>query len=205
MNRRIATTLVAMSMLAGAGVGLWMHQVNDQPAQAEPEPTATATAPSQPQGTDELIIGPGRIGPVLVGMSIDDALATGEIVRDTEREEICGGSQFYRWKDDAAHASMDVMTDETSVVSLGVSRGSHPTDQDIRVGDSLFDLREAYGAKLSDPAEAGYGQTGVVLGDGDRWIGFLFDEAPADLDESSRITFIEVTEGEAPGLMRDGC
>lgn len=75
----------------------------------------------------------------------------------------------------------------------------------VGVGSTLGELKEAYAADLSDPADAGYGQSGAFLSEGDAWIGFLFDPAAADVSDSSPVTFIEVTKGNKPDLMRDGC
>jgi len=223
MNRRIAAALVALSIIAGAGVGLLIHQLNDGPAEAHtttpsdtassPTPTPTKKTPVTPKtsvvappvSSQSLVISPGRIGAIAIGMTSQQALATGLIVRDTERENICDGT-FYRWKSDQAHAALDLFTDNAGkVVSMGVSRGTYPTDHDIRIGDRLSTVREAYGTSVSAPEEAGYGQSGVFVQDGDRWLGLLFDQAPAQVDETSRVTFMEVTRGDKPGLMRDGC
>lgn len=209
MNRKIALGLVAFSMVAGAGFGFWMNQANDQPAQADEgngaKPTASSPTPKPAPSNDDLIVSPGRVGAIVVGMPVADALATGLVVRDAEREDVCGG-QLYRWKDDTAHSSMDVATDQQDrIATVGVSRGGYPTDKGVRVGDRLSTLQEVYGSDLSAPAEAGYGQSGVFVHDGDRWLGFLFDETVGEINETSRVTFMEVTEGEAPGLMRDGC
>ena len=209
MNRKIALGLVAFSMVAGAGFGFVMNQANDQPAQADEansaKPTASSPTPTPALSNDDLVVSPGRIGPITIGMPVADALATGLIVRDTEREDVCGG-EFYRWKDDTANSSMDVAFDpQERVATMGVSRGGYPTDKGARVGDRLSTLEEVYGADLSKPTEAGYGQSGVFVHDGDRWLGFLFDETVGEINETSRVTFMEVAEGEAPGLMRDGC
>jgi|GEM_PF-2604518 len=223
MNRKIAVALVALSMVAGAGVGFLIHQLNDGPAEAHtatpsdtassPTPTPTKTTPTTPKtsvdappvSSESLIVSPGRIGPITIGMTSQQALATGLIVRDTERENVCDGT-FYRWKSDQAHAALDLYTDNAGkIVSMGVSRGTYPTDQDIRIGDRLSAVREAYGDRLSDVQSAGYDQDGVFVHDGDRWLGFLLDSARDGVNDSTRVIFMEVTRGDKPGLMRDGC
>ena len=35
--------------------------------------------------------------------------------------------------------------------------------------------------------------------------GFGFDNKPGQLSDDSRVVFIEVTRGDRPGLIRDGC
>jgi hypothetical protein len=50
-----------------------------------------------------------------------------------------------------------------------------------------------------------YGQAGAFLQDGDAWVGFGMDNQPGQLTDASRIAFIEVSRGNRPGLLRDGC
>ncbi len=55
------------------------------------------------------------------------------------------------------------------------------------------------------PEEAGYGQTGLFVSEGAGWIGFLFNAKPDAVAATDTVTFVEVTRGAKPGLMRDGC
>lgn len=179
------------------------------PTSASPSATATTIAtPEAPQTASDLVIAPGQIGPAEAGMSKSEALETGLFNADVKiKGEVCDGVQPLEWK--KAFAGVDVLTSEAGdIVSLGAFEADGPrTEDDLGVGSRYGDLVDAYGSDLTKPEDAGYGQAGVFVKDGDRWIGFLFGDATAadDVETDSEVTFIEVTAGEKPGLMRDGC
>ena len=79
------------------------------------------------------------------------------------------------------------------------------TAKGIGVGSSLGALRSAYGDQLSPAVDAGFDQAGVYLAEDDQWLGFLFDTKRDAITDNSKITFMEVTRGEKPALIRDGC
>lgn len=215
MNRKIAALLVALSIVAGVGLGYLMTRWNDGPADADttnpPSPSSSTGSTPPPSDTTgdsaavELKIRPGGVGLIEAGMTGEQALSTGQIERDTEREEMCEGI-YYRWTDEEARSALDVgVTEKGDIASVGISRGTYDTTTGVRVGDRFDVLKEAYGFQLSEPETAGYDQTGVFVNDGDKWLGFLFDAQPDQVNEASRIVFMEVTKGHKPGLMRDGC
>ncbi len=162
------------------------------------EPTASLPAVA------ELTVAPGRIGPVRAGMTRDEALATGLFDEDVPvRGEDCGRDTPLGWKP-AYASSLDVLTTEDgTVVSLGV-RGDQPRTADgLGVGSTLREVSGAY--ETAEMTEAGYGQTGVFVTDGDDWLGFLFDEDTEAVGPTSTVTMVEVTSGTRPTLTRDGC
>ncbi|MET0931358.1 MAG: hypothetical protein ABWX74_17690, partial [Aeromicrobium sp.] len=59
----------------------------------------------------------------------------------------------------------------------------------------------------TQPVEAGYDQSGMFDFDDEDggWIGYLFNATIDDLQDSDQVSFIEVTKGTQPSLMRDGC
>lgn len=146
---------------------------------------------------------PGAFEPVEAGMSIQEAIDTGLIERDPQREESCEGT-FWKWKGQLA-GGLDIIVNDERVVALGMSKGGLETPEGISIGNSYGALKETYGDRLEGPVRMDYGQAGAFLRDGDRWIGFGMDNEPGRLDDTSRIAFIEVARGNRPGLLRDGC
>jgi len=173
-------------------------------------PPAMSPAPSEPaaqtpKSVDDLVIGFGSVGPVSIGMSKDDALATD--LFDAEVAPAVDGCPAppLTWKKPFG-AAVDVLTKQDgSVASLGVREKGPKTEAGIGVGSTLADLKDAYGDDLTGPEEAGYGQSGTYVDQDGAWIGFLLNEAPSAVKDDSPITFIEVRKGDKPGLMRDGC
>lgn len=177
----------------------------------EPGPTGGPTTSPTPTATEtqeqELTLAPGRFGPVRVGMTKDEAAATGLFDVDVETgDDVCEPVTPLVWKE-PYRDKIDVLTSqEGTIVSMGVLRDETlATDTGIRVGSTLGEINEAYGDQVSPADEAGFNQSGVWVNEGDDWIGFLFDESYTDVDESAKVVFIEVTTGEKPGLIRSGC
>ena len=173
-------------------------------------PPAMSPAPSEPaaqapKSADDLVIGFGSVGPVSVGMSKDDALATDLFDADVAAPVDGCPSPPLTWKKPFS-AAADVLTKQDgSVASLGVHEKGPKTEDGIGVGSTLADLKSAYGDDLTGPDEAGDGQSGAYVEQAGAWIGFLLNPAPDAVKDDSAITFIEVSKGDKPGLMRDGC
>lgn len=229
MNRSIATALVTASIVAGVGAGLAARQLDGSSAEAAaPDRSVATSSPSESAATVRaradrrgpswspadpldaqgrpLTIGavvPGGIEPIMVGTPVDDAIATGRIEKDVSGE-VCEGTRF-RWAGDLADGFDVQVRPNGTIAALGMFKDGAETAKGVSVGNSWGLLRRAYGEALSDPEAAGYGQTGAFVRQGTRWIGFLFDERPDQLDDSSRISMVEVSDGDKPALMRDGC
>ncbi|HUP99270.1 MAG TPA: hypothetical protein VM093_02305 [Aeromicrobium sp.] len=147
---------------------------------------------------------PGAFEPVEAGVNIQEAMDTGFIEPDRNREQPCPGLRW-KWKGQLA-SGLDVIVDpDKQVVALGMSKDGLETPEGISIGNSYGALKKTYGNRLQGPVRMDYGQAGAFLRDGDRWIGFGMDNEPGRLADSSRIAFIEVTRGTRPGLLRDGC
>ncbi|MCL3836779.1 hypothetical protein [Aeromicrobium duanguangcaii] len=180
-------------------------------ATASPSATTTPTTESpttEPTaalpGLAELVVAPGRVGPAEVGMSRDEALETGLFEADAQVPgEDCGRVAPLAWKPEYA-SSLDVLAREDgTIVSLGV-RGQQPRTADgLGVGSTLRQVSGVH--ETAELTEAGYGQTGVFVTEGDRWLGYLFDVDPDEVGPKDKVVLVEVTQGTRPDLMRDGC
>lgn len=197
MRTTIAALLAALLLLAGCGKD-----------KAEPAPTtstATQTTPATTPTPSPMVIGYGSIGAATVGMTKQQAVATGLFDADVSggADSPCGPKPL-AWK--AAYKGVDVLTSEAgTIVSMGVWKDATlKTAKGIGPGSTLGDLKAAY-PDLQGPTDAGYGQSGAWVSQGGDWIGFLLDPVPGSLVDSSPITFIEVTSGAQPQLIRDGC
>jgi hypothetical protein len=173
------------------------------------ERTGPAWSPSDPVGEDgePLTLGtavPGAFEPIQAGMGIQAAIDTGFIEPDPDREEVCEGT-FWKWKGDLADGFDVIVGEDRQIASLGMSKAGIETAEGISIGNSFGALKETYGDRLQGPERMDYGQAGAFLRDGNNWIGFGMDNEPGRLTDASRIAFIEVTRGERPGLLRDGC
>ncbi|GAA3529310.1 hypothetical protein AFL01nite_01380 [Aeromicrobium flavum] len=174
------------------------------PSETPTTPTPTTEPPAALPALDELLVSPGRVGPVSVGMTKQQALDTGLFEADVEVPgEDCGRVLPLGWKADYA-SSLDVLTkDDGTVVSLGI-RGEQPRTSDgLGVGSTLREVSGVH--ETAELVEAGYGQTGVFVTDGERWLGYLFDADPESIGPKDAVSLVEVTQGTRPDLMRDGC
>ncbi|VXC00812.1 hypothetical protein [Aeromicrobium sp. 9AM] len=202
MKRMLGTIVVLVLFTAGCGSGP-TSEGNDptvEQTSASPEATPETTAP--PADSSDLVVTPGKVGDVKAGMTKEEALATGFFDADVEGVEGC--TFPLQWK--KQFEGVDVLTREDgSIGSLGVTKGGPVTAEGIGVGSTLADVKAAY-LELSAVKEAGFDQAGVFHTVGDDHIGFLFGEAtPASITDSSKVSFMEVTSGKLPELMRSGC
>ncbi|MCW2830591.1 MAG: hypothetical protein JWP31_1283 [Aeromicrobium sp.] len=212
MKRMLATALVPLLLLAGCGSGdgsdddaSTVEQGVPSGTPDEPTPSASTEAPTE---TPALVVTPGAIGAAAVGMTKAEAGAPGLFDVDVDTgDDGCLAVAPLRWKSEQGGA-LDVLTDEEGTIrSMGVTQGGPQTEKGIGVGSTYADVTEAYGDAVTPPTELGFGQAGVLLEDGDDWIGFLFDATVEDVlaDPGIEVTFIEVTSGVQPDLIRDGC
>jgi hypothetical protein len=221
MKKQIAALVVAASVIGGVGVGVAADALTDDgpAAAARPDassPSAPARGPSDesdanvggesgmPAG-DDLTLAPGSVGPVRAGMSKAEALATGYFVADVKAPAEGCPMRPLSWKDEYVNG-YDVQTrPDGSITSIGIRGQGIETADGLQVGSALETVQATYpDAKL---VEAGYDQSGILVHDTATggWIGFLFDHPVAEAVGSDRVSFIEITQGAKPSLMRDGC
>lgn len=223
MKQQIAAVIMAASMAGGVGTGVLAHQLRSDDPKETPSatPTTTATKPA-PDKTDpapvkttpaplpaalqpvsSLKIFAGMVGPVRVGMTKTQAFATGYLNKDIARTA-CDTIDQLAWKD-AYKETLDIYTlGDGQVSSIGVRAPGPSTRSGLQVGSTFKAVKDVLGPERL-PAEMGYGQTGMLVNEGDGWIGFLFDAAPDAMTDATQVSFIEVTRGNPPALMRDGC
>ena len=200
MRKQIAAVVLAVSVAAGVGTGVVADTLTPASPSA-PEEGGEAGMPAP----DPLTIAPGAVGPVKAGMSKAEALETGYFVADVPPPvEGCPVVPL-AWKDEYVN-TFDVQTlGNGEISSIGVRGKGVVTTDGVGVGSTVAEVA----ATIDDatPVEAGYGQSGLFDYDQQtgRWIGYLFDPAVDDLEDTDTVTFVEVTKNAQPGLMRDGC
>jgi hypothetical protein len=207
-------TLATIAMLLVFALVLVFVLVRDGDDETPAAATTTATsvvttATTAPPATKAptagpLVVAPGRVGAAQVGMSKSQAAATGLFDTDVDfGADDCRGVQPLQWK--KAFGSVDVLTDDSgAITSMGVTQGGPETAKGIGVGSSLGEVMAAY-PDLSPVAEAGFDQAGAYLSSNNLWLGFLFDVKAIGITDESKVTFMEVTRGSKPDLIRDGC
>ncbi|WP_162891336.1 hypothetical protein [Aeromicrobium sp. A1-2] len=228
MKQQVAAGILAVSMVGGVGTGLVARQLSGSDPETKavatvttPQMTMTTSSPATPTASEggastkpstpaalplvpvtSLRIVAGAVGPVRVGMSKQEAYATGYFKADVT-SAVCEGVDDLVWKVPYRDA-LDILTrDDGSVFSIGIHKAGPRTRSGLGVGSTYETVQGVLGDV--DPQEAGYGQTGLFVSEGGGWIGFLFNPAPGEISANDKVTFIEVTRGAKPDVMRDGC
>jgi hypothetical protein len=208
MNKiKLAGVLLATTLAFGTGVLTACGTADDAKAQTGTSATADPTInhPETPTSPADLELSAGTAGPITVGMTKTEAAATGLFATDVASGvDGCKVHELAWTKPFDGTFDVQALRDGT-VASIGVHKAGPKTDDGVGVGSSYADVLAAHpGAKA---VEAGYGQTGVLVHDDatDGWIGYLFNAQVQSIADNDTVTFIELTNGEKPSLMRDGC
>jgi len=216
MKKQIAALVLGVSVAGGIGAGVLANALttntpaaaaNDDKAtgKATDKPTATPTTKATPTTLKEMVIAPGRIGDVRVGMTKKQAVATGHFDANTPALGDGCPVEPLTWKKSYGDL-IDVRTlGNGEISSIGIRDKAPRTKDGLGVGSTYAEVRAA----LEDgkPVEAGYSQSGLYEYDPQTggWIGYLFNTSVDTLKDSEPATFVEITKNAQPGLMRDGC
>jgi hypothetical protein len=152
-------------------------------------------APTSDATSAQLLLAPGKAGPFTIGMTSAQALEDG-LVREPGDNE-CGLTPVGSYRG----FSVQFADDDTGDVLFGVlvKNTEAKTAEGIGVGDSIAQLKDAYGTKLKR-ITGDYGETKYVLTEGNNAIGFT----DGDGDDAGKVFAIDVFRADSP-VMWDGC
>ncbi|GAB4009769.1 hypothetical protein [Nocardioides ultimimeridianus] len=199
-TRSAAATLLALgalSLLSACG-----NTGSGATAAEDPATPATSKPTSRISQDPDLVIAPGRLGPVRAGMTKAEWTPTGMIAKGGI---VCPG-EVVHWRSDPAGDRVFVYTRGTTITQLSVMAPGPHTAKGIQVGSTYADLERVYGSELSAPAHDGWpGRTQVyVEADGDPSHTFLaFQLKGGRLTDRSVVNEIAVTDGERAGFRYD--
>ena len=211
MKKQIAALVLGVSVAGGIGAGVLANALTtNTPAAAADDDKATispTTTPTKaaPATLKDMVIAPGRIGDVRVGMTKKQAVATG--LFDANTPALVDGCPVepLTWKK-AYGDLIDVRTlGNGEISSIGIRDKAPRTKDGLGVGSTYGAVRAAI--EDGKPVEAGYSQSGLYEYGPQTggWVGYLFDATVDQLKDSDPVTFVEITKNAQPGLMRDGC
>jgi hypothetical protein len=189
-----AGAAIAVLLLAGACGG------TDEPTD---DPSASESPAASEPAAEELVAAPGAIGPVQIGMTVDEANATGhfeprEVADDDPCKEAFAAIQ---WKAPNTENLM-VAVEDDKIAMLGIKDGVK-TAKGVGVGSTWGDVQAAYPDAKVEESQA-LGST-VYRTDGDKFLGMAFNETPDEIKDSSKVVFMEAATGEKPAVYLSGC
>lgn len=202
--KRLMLGLVLLMFCVGACGSPKPEAREETPSPTVPTTTASASPTAlEPPKLESLIIAPGGVGPLGIGMSIDEALATKVAVKRTQNPDDGCELPELAWIDSYQDA-LDVWIDDNGdIISIGVYQAGPHTVEGLGVGSTLGEISRTY--ENAEMGPVGTDQTGLFVSDGNHWLGFLFDGKPEKVNRDSVVQFVEVTGDSKPSLMRIGC
>ena len=208
--RRTSVVLVLLALVLAALVVMPGQASSTQAppgiARAAPRPAEPALARSG--GTR--VVAPARIGKATIGMTVAEAMATGQFNADVANPP-CDPIPLQPKK--PYKRQYVVLVSDDRIVEMDAWGHRMRTATGVRTGSTYRKVKRSYPGAVSRPREVGYGQWGVYVsrgkkGPGRRWIGFLFGNAAVEdgpLAKSDTVTLMGVTKGKRPPLLLDGC
>lgn len=156
------------------------------------------------------IVKPARIGKARIGMTVQEAVATGQFNKNVDNPP-CDPIKLQPKK--PYKKQYVVFVSGKRIVEMDAGGHKVETSTGVRIDSTYRQVKQAYGAALSKPREVGYEQWGAYVHTGakgaDRkWLGFLFGGAAVDngpLAKDDTVTLMGVTTGKRPPLALDGC
>lgn len=140
---RILTVAVAIALLASCGT-------------IETEPPSSPTPPTAHTADRRLVLSLDGLGPLKFGISDRQVAATGLVRRVPCGEPL--GPDAWHWE--PAHAyrknsgmgshAFEVSSYEGKLRALDVWASNIPTDHGVRVGDTVAELKDAYGPDVTE-------------------------------------------------------
>jgi hypothetical protein len=134
---------------------------------ATPSPAATASPTSTSDAgpmSEETVLRPDGVGDLELGMSAQQALATGQVDRDVSM--VTGEETLVADQDSLPGVIVSYSPGRDAITGFMVKRGSPiQTPEGIGVGSSAADVRAAYGARLQE--RQSFGTTYFIVPFGD--------------------------------------
>jgi hypothetical protein len=184
---------IAVLLLVGA-----CGEASEKPKDESTKETSPSTSePTMPTDLESVVVAPGKVGPLVVGMSAKDALDKG-LVRESKTAP-CPGFEATGPLQDVA-VLFSGSEPEATLLGVLVKVKGPKTTEGIGVGSSITDVKAAYGDELR--REKGeYGETPYRIYDGDRAVGFVISD---ESKSATKIDAIEVFSKSDP-VVWDGC
>jgi hypothetical protein len=184
---------IAVLLLAGACGG--SETPKDEPTQ---DASASPSEPTEPSDLGSVVIEPGKVGPFVVGMPASEALDKG-LVRQPTDDPPCPAFEATEPLQDVA-VVFSSSEPKPKLLGVLVKVTGPKTPEGIGVGDSIADLKAAYGDQLR-LEEGDFGEKVFRIYEGDRAMGFTSSEGTKP---RMKIDAIEVFAKSDP-VIWDGC
>jgi hypothetical protein len=192
MNIRIGVAAATLLVIAACTDA---SQPTDPQASASPSVSPTSS-------NTQWVVAPGRIGPVEVGMTLEEAQATGAVEPNKPATpDVCPAPSL-QWKAPNTH-KLDLRDHDGRIAVMGVRDAMFKTAEGVGVDSTWEELQAAYpGAKIEGSPASG---SLLYRKDGDKWLAIAFNEQPEDLKPASEVVYMEVEVGQKPIAYPDGC